>query len=198
MKDNNFLHEYINVQAYKHDGTLYRQWNNLKVIYENSKYIILFPKKAKVSEINNKIWSFNNCGFWFFPKKELYNCLLTIRPDGNYFYFNMASKYIFEDNTIKYIDYDLDIKIYPKDTLRIVDREEFTKNKLKYKYPNKLVKSLYKVIEKIIGYYYNDLEMFDYHNLENLKTILEQDKLLLKFQNKKIKDKHEKNNSRIY
>lgn len=187
MKNDNFLQEYINVQAYKHDGTLYRQWNNLKVIFENSKYIVLFPKKAKVSEINNKTWSFNNMGFWFFPKKELYNCLLTIRPDGNYYYFNMASKYIIEDNTIKYIDYDLDIKVYPKDTLRIVDREEFTKNRLKYKYPNKLVKSLYKVIEKIIGYYYNDLEMFEAKNIQMLLKIIEDDKLLMKFQNKSKK-----------
>jgi hypothetical protein len=43
----------VNIQAYKHDGTLYRQYNGVKVIKCDLNECILFMYKTKVIE-NNK------------------------------------------------------------------------------------------------------------------------------------------------
>lgn len=179
-KQNNIIQvgDYINVQAYKHNGVLYRQWNGAKIIKNTKDYIVLFIKKAMVQQQNNKRWIFNEPGLWFFSKKELYNCMITLKEEGNYNYFNIASKFIYEENSIKYIDYDLDIKVYPKDSLRIVDRKEFTENRKRFKYPEKLVKNLYKQLEKIINYYYDQSHVFDLNFINEYIDHLKEDKLL--------------------
>lgn len=41
----------INVQAYKHNGFLYRQWSQAKVIFHNKRHIVLSLKGTKVIEI---------------------------------------------------------------------------------------------------------------------------------------------------
>ncbi|UWV92605.1 hypothetical protein [Mycoplasmopsis cynos] len=40
----------INIQAYKHDGFLYRQWTNAKVIFHNKRHIVLSLKGTRVTE----------------------------------------------------------------------------------------------------------------------------------------------------
>ena len=44
----------INVQAYKHDGTLYRQWNGVKVLEVSSFNVVLFMFKTKVAELSGQ------------------------------------------------------------------------------------------------------------------------------------------------
>jgi protein associated with RNAse G/E len=47
-------YQIINVQAYKHDGTLYRQWNGLVVFDVQPKYITLIMPQTKVIEKNGQ------------------------------------------------------------------------------------------------------------------------------------------------
>lgn len=181
--------DYINVQAYKHNGVLYRQWNGLKIIEETDDHIILFLKKVKVTQRSAKKWVFNDPALWFFSKKELFNCVTTLKDDGNYNYINIASRFIFEDSTIKYIDYDLDIKVYPRDSFKIVDRKEFTDNRKKFKYPDKLVKALYLQLETIVKYYYHEDYIFNNEYMETVIEKLKEDKLIKsKFRNFTMKN----------
>ncbi|UUD36778.1 Protein of uncharacterised function (DUF402) [Mycoplasmopsis californica] len=179
MENNLRIGDYINVQAYKHNGVLYRQWNGIKVLDITDDFVILFVKKTKVAQKTGKKWTFNDTGLWFFSRKELFNCIITIKANGWYNYINIASKFIFEDNTIKYVDYDLDIKVYPQDSLRIVDRNEFTENRKKYKYPDSLVKNLYKQLEKLVNYYYNSEGVFNEDFVNKKLSDARDDKLLI-------------------
>ena len=61
----------------------------------------------------------------------------------------MASPIIIEDNTIKYIDYDLDVKVFTGGAFKVVDKNEYNYHKNKYKYP--------KEIDYIIKEQLNDL-----------------------------------------
>ncbi|WP_051599955.1 DUF402 domain-containing protein [Mycoplasma elephantis] len=179
MSDKLSVGDYINVQAYKHNGVLYRQWNNLRVLDINENFISLLLKKTKVVEKTGKKWVFNDTGLWLFSKKGLYNCLITIKPNGWYNYINIASKFIYEDKTIKYVDYDLDIKVYPEESLRIVDRNEFTANRKKYKYPDSLVKNLYKQLESLINSYYNSQGIFNEDLINEIINKARDEKLLV-------------------
>ena len=41
----------------------------------------------------------------------------------------MASPFIIEENTIKYIDYDLDLRVFPDGSFKVLDRGEYKYHK---------------------------------------------------------------------
>lgn len=129
----------INIQAYKHDGTLYRQWNGVKVIESSPERYVLFMYKTKVSEKSGQKWVVREPIIWWMPKYLFSNTTGLIRPSGTHFYTNLASPPIFEDGTIKFIDYDLDIKAYPDTPIKVVDQNEYKRHSKEYNYSNKLM-----------------------------------------------------------
>ncbi len=156
----------LDVQAYKHDGTLYRQWNGLKVLEVSDQSIVLLMFKTKVIEKSGQKWIVREPTLWWFPRDEWHNTSGLIRASGTYFYTNIASPFIFEDNTIKYIDYDLDIKAYPEKPVKVVDRKEFERHSEEMKYPQEIIdasenelKSVLKLINA--GDTYFDEEVVD-------------------------------------
>ena len=72
-----------------------------------------------------------------------------IKTDGVCFYCNIASPSIIENDFIKYVDYDLDVKLYPGGGIRLLDEKEYRFNKKKYQYSDDLDKVLRYETEKI-------------------------------------------------
>lgn len=153
--DNLQKHQIVNVQAYKADGTLYRQWNGVKVIEVTPEFVVLFMFKTKVLEKNGQRWVVREPILWYMPRTRFFNTTGIIRKSGTYFYTNLASPPIFEDGAIKYIDYDLDIKAYPEQKVKLVDKKEFEHHKEKYNYSKELIKIIEqttKDVMKLINY----------------------------------------------
>ena len=48
-----------------------------------------------------------------------------IRQKGISYYCNLASPYVLDKEALKYIDYDLDIKIFPDGEKRLLDVDEY-------------------------------------------------------------------------
>ncbi len=55
----------------------------------------------------------------------------------------------FEDNSIKYIDYDLDLKVYPDMTYSLLDEDEYEQHRNEMKYPGVLDRILYNNISDL-------------------------------------------------
>lgn len=139
----------VNVQAYKYNGYLYRQWNGVKVIRNTEDHFVLFMYKTKVAETEKTSWMYREPVIWFMPKNENFNALIMLKKRHNYIYINLASNPIYEDNTIKFIDFDLDIKCYPNKPFTVVDRDEFLTNSVKYQYPEEVKKMVYEALETV-------------------------------------------------
>jgi protein associated with RNAse G/E len=73
------------------------------------------------------------------------------------FYVNIASPYLIEEDTLKYIDFDLDFKIIGKDLISIkrLDEHEFKENMVKYNYNSKLIEKINTAENKILEMYRN-------------------------------------------
>ena len=170
----------INVQAYKHDGTLYRQWNGVKVIETSPECWVLFMYKTKVSEKSGQRWMVREPIIWWMPRESFSNTTGLIRPSGTFFYTNLASPPIFEDNTIKYIDYDLDIKAYPDAPIKVVDKNEYEKHKVMYNYPLDLQKIIEKTTDRIIKQIELNEEFFDEDVIDRYLEELAEEKLISK------------------
>ncbi len=133
MKNN-----YITIHAYKHNGTLYRAWEDSKVLEENEDTIILMNDRVKVTEVDGRKWKTKEPAIIFFYKDKWFNIIVQFKEKGVFFYCNIASPYIIEEKTLKYIDYDLDLRVFPDGSYNILDQSEYDYHKIEMNYPKEL------------------------------------------------------------
>ena len=65
-----------------------------------------------------------------------------IKEEGIILYVNLASPTLKEGDILRYIDYDLDYKLYPDGSCITLDEKEFERHKRKYNYQEDLLKVL--------------------------------------------------------
>lgn len=123
------LGDIIQIHSYKHDKTVHRIWNKVKVLYSDNKMLIAGNNRTKVIENNGRIWYTREPAICFFFKDYWFNVIAMLKKNGVYFYCNLSSPYIFDGEAIKYIDYDLDVKVYPNGTVQTLDEMEYEYHK---------------------------------------------------------------------
>lgn len=172
----------VNVQAYKADGTLYRQWNGVKVLEVSPEQIVLFMFKTKVSEKMGQRWIVREPILWWMPRDKWFNTTGLIRKSGTHYYTNIASIPFYEDETIKFIDYDLDVKAYPDQKTKVVDRNEFIHHTAKYGYSDKLVRILEQTTKEVVRLINLEEGFFDRDVIDTyIKELIEKKDLSRKF-----------------
>ena len=139
------------------------------MLENNDDYIVVASKRAKVTENNGRKWFTKEPAVTIFSKKEWWNVICMIRDEGVVYYCNIASPSLIDKNQLKYIDYDLDIKLFPDDEIKLLDEKEYAKNKQKYGYSDdldKVLKYSTKCVEKLMTerlFPFNDQMILDYY-----------------------------------
>jgi len=123
------LGEKLQIHCYKHNGKIHRIWEESIVIEETSNYIICGNFKTNVIENDGRSHKTKEPAIIFFYKKNWFNIIAQFKEYGLFYYCNIASPYVFDDDTIKYIDYDLDLRVFPDGTYRILDKNEYNYHK---------------------------------------------------------------------
>ena len=144
---------WIQIQSFKHDGSLHRFWDQALVIDVTPEMYVVASKKTKVTEADGRRWYTREPAITFFSRKYWYNVIAMIKEDGVYFYCNIASPTLEEDMVLKYIDYDLDFKVDPNYNVKILDEFEYKKHKKVYNYSSDLdevVKYNFNKVKKMI------------------------------------------------
>ncbi len=129
---------WLGIQCFKHDGSLHRCWDRGLVLENNADYIVIATKRAKVVESNGRRWFAKEPAVTIFSKKEWWNAICMIKADGICYYCNIASPSIVTKDCIKYIDYDLDAKLFTNKEIRVLDEKEYAHNKSIYEYSDDL------------------------------------------------------------
>lgn len=57
-----------------------------------------------------------------------------IRDNGVSYYCNLASPYVLDKEALKYIDYDLDVKVFPDGERRLLDVDEYEEHGAQWRY----------------------------------------------------------------
>ena len=86
----------------------------------------------------------------YFFKNSWFNIIGQYKENGIYYYCNIASPFIIEENTIKYIDYDLDLRVFPDGSFKVLDRGEYKYHKGMMNYSDDLDKILKKELTTLI------------------------------------------------
>ncbi len=97
----------------------------------------------------------------YFFKDKWYNVIAQMKSDGIYYYCNIATPFIIEDGTIKYIDYDLDLRIFPQGEYKILDKGEYECHRKAMNYSDDLDKVINNGMDELIREYTNMGIMFN-------------------------------------
>jgi uncharacterized protein len=128
----------IVLHSYKHDQSLHRVWKSETILDETDEYIIVANKRTRVVESNGRFWYTKEPSVSFFFKHHWYNVIGIIKKEGISYYCNISSPILKDEEALKYIDYDLDIKVAPDFSYHILDRNEYKRNQERMNYPDEI------------------------------------------------------------
>lgn len=154
----------LQIQCYKHNGKIHRAWDEAVVLDIKKDYIVFGNNKTLVTEAEGTVWQTKEPAVMYFFKDRWYNIITQLKKDGIYYYCNIATPFIIEENTIKYIDYDLDLRIFPSGEYKILDKMEYKYHKRLMKYSSDLDIVIQHAMTELIDYYKTKPIMFSKEN----------------------------------
>jgi protein associated with RNAse G/E len=125
----------VPIHSYKHNRILHRIWKNTVVLDENQHVLVTGHKKTRVIEDDGRCWYTKEPAICYFYSEAWYNIIGMLKKDGVHFYCNLSSPYLYDGEAIKYIDYDLDVKVFPNGKIVILDEKEYRVHLKKMNYP---------------------------------------------------------------
>ncbi|MCH3909346.1 MAG: DUF402 domain-containing protein [Bacilli bacterium] len=141
--------KWVSVQAYKHDGLLHREWSPAYLVKETDEFWALGSRASLVSESDGRRWMTKEHAIFILYKHEWQNIICMMKDGGIVYYVNVASPTILDDGYLRYIDYDLDVKLFPDGGIKCLDEMEFDRHVLTYGYPPELTKAIIKSFKRI-------------------------------------------------
>ena len=128
----------LEIHCYKHNGKLHRQWDEAVVLEIHDDYVVFGNNKTTVIDSDGKVWKTKEPAIMYFYKDRWFNIIGQLKEYGIYYYCNIATPFLIDDNVIKYIDYDLDLRVFPNGSFKILDRMEYKYHKKQMHYSNRL------------------------------------------------------------
>jgi protein associated with RNAse G/E len=140
MKSQPSIDSNIPVHSYKHNGKIHRVWNQVRVMDVTDNIIITASNKTLVIESDGRIWKTTEPAVSYFFNDLWFNVIAILRADGVHFYCNLSSPCVYDEGALKYIDYDLDLKVFPNYRYKVLDEYEFNKHRHEMDYPDDIQK----------------------------------------------------------
>jgi protein associated with RNAse G/E len=184
MTKKDLIGQWIHVQSYKHDESLHRTWDTAMVVDVTDDYIVTVNNSTKVIESDGRRWYTREPAVSIFMFKEWYNLIAMFKKEAIMYYCNIASPSLIDKNCIKYIDYDLDLKLLGDKEIVELDGKEYEYHRKKMKYSadlDKVIKYAFKSTRELMEkgvFPFNDQKMEEYYH-KYLKLVEEQDNQLI-------------------
>ena len=145
--------QHLQIQCYKHNGKVHRCWDEAVLLDVQKDYMVFGNEKTLVTEAQGNTWRTKEPAVMYFFKNRWYNIIVQFKKEGITYYCNIATPFIIEDNTIKYIDYDLDLRIFPNGSFKILDKGEYKYHKKIMNYSKELDIAIRSALSELITDY---------------------------------------------
>ena len=162
-----------NIHCYKHNGEAYQASDDTIILDIQDDFIVCGNYMVDVTEPEGHSYKTKELAIIFFYKHNWFNCIAQLKSHGLFYYCNIASPYLVDEKVIKYIDYDLDLRVYPDGGYKILDHNEYNYHKKKMKYQEVIDKIVNKEMAKLIQMKKNKEGPFDKNNIIKYKNIYE-------------------------
>lgn len=125
----------VPIHSYKHNQKIHRIWKKAVVLYQDHEMLVTANNRTRVIECDGRSWHTKEPAICYFYNDLWFNIIGMLKKDGVYFYCNLSSPYLYDGEAIKYIDYDLDIKVFPDGSYILLDEKEYQEHCLQMDYP---------------------------------------------------------------
>ena len=144
--------------------------------------VVVVNNKTRVIESSGRVWYTKEPAVCYFFAKQWFNVISMLRSNGVHFYCNIASPTLWDDEALKYIDYDLDLKVFPNNTIKVLDQKEYAKHTISMSYPQKLDEILNKELNNLLTKVEENHELFSkqkvYQYFDTYKKIIKNKKTI--------------------
>lgn len=141
----------LTIHCYKHNGKLHRIWEEALVLDINDEMLICGNNKVKITEADGRMHRTNEPAIIFLNKKRWFHTTGQLKSNGLFYKCDIASPYLIDDGIIKYIDYDLDLRVFPDGGFRILDKNEYNYHRKLMNYPDEIDMILKKELSDLIA-----------------------------------------------
>ena len=155
------------VQSYKHNGSLHRTWSKALVIDLLEDCVVVVTDHTWVVESDGRRWLTKEPAVCFYYYNRWFNVISMVRKTGIYYYCNLASPSIYDDEAIRNIDYDLDVKVFPDGTYIVLDRNEYEYHANKMEYPDEIRKIVEQEMASLISMIEEKRQPFTFTCIDN-------------------------------
>lgn len=138
------------LHCYKHNGKIHRTWDEITILDETEDYLVCGNNKVRITESDGRSHKTKETAIIFLYKHRWFHVTAQFKNTGLYYKVDMASPFLIDGNILKYIDYDLDLKVFPDGEYRVLDRNEYKFHKKIMKYSENLDFILQKELTNVI------------------------------------------------
>jgi len=149
------------IHCYKHSGAIDRICDEAIVLEVSDDMLVCANDKARLIEHDGRVHHTNESAILFFYKKRWFNVLGQLKKHGLFYYCNIATPFLVDNGIIKYIDYDLDLRVFPDGGFKILDRNEYNYHKKIMKYPDEIDMILKRELSDLIEMKKNKVGPFE-------------------------------------
>lgn len=154
------------IHCYKHNGVIYESSKVAYVIDIKDDYIVLGDENVLITKQDGRRWHTKGSAIMFFYKKRWFNIIAQIKSDGIFYYCNIASPFLIDDGALKYIDYDLDLRVFNDGAFKILDRNEYNYHKKLMNYPKEINYIIKEELSSLIEMKKSGVEPFNRKTIE--------------------------------
>ena len=151
MKEEIKIGDVYEIHCYKHNGKIHRTWDEARIIEVTDDYIVCGNYKTKVTENDGQTHRTKEPAIMFFYKKRWFNIIAQLKKYGLFYYCNIASPFLIDEKIIKYIDYDLDLRVFPDGSFKVLDKNEYNYHSKIMRYPKEMDKILKSELDTLIN-----------------------------------------------
>lgn len=151
----------IKIKSYKHNGSLHRVWDSSTILQKGATSWIVGNDQVMVSEADGREWKTREPAICTFGKGQWFNTIGMLREDGVHYYCNIGSPYRWHNSSLEYIDYDLDVKVFPDRTYVILDEDEFAEHKEMMAYPEHVLRKIDHGLSELLSLLYQQKGPFE-------------------------------------
>lgn len=161
--------EVYNIHGYKHNGELYKVWDKTIFLGQTNDYYVFGNNKTKVTEKDGRSWRTKEPAIIFYYKKRWFNIIAQLKNNGIYYYCNLSSPVIIENNTIKFVDYDLDLRVFPDGEYKVLDQSEYDYHKKLMNYSKEIQTIVEYELKELINMFKKNEGPFNINTIEKYK-----------------------------
>lgn len=118
------------------------------MLQETDECWILGSKASLVTECDGRRWMTKEPAIFFLFKEKWMNVLAMQKENGICYYVNIATPTILDGDYLKYIDYDLDLKLFPDERVKELDEHEYQRHEETYGYSQELRNAIRKAMSE--------------------------------------------------